>query len=94
MSPLPHLLVAPAAGAVVILAGGAYALCFALGRARGGVWLSLSYVAYLGLAVAVATLAWALDLRGFWRGVAFLMVAGYFVGPRLIWRLSSGIERR
>jgi len=94
MDPLPHLLAAALAGAAIILTGGAYALCFALGRARGGVWLPLSYVAYLGLVGAVATLAWALDLRGFWRGVAFLMVAGYFVGPRLIWRLSSDIEGR
>jgi len=94
MVPLPHLFAAPVAGAAVILAGGAYALCFALARARGGRWLPLSHVAYLGLVVAVATLAWALDLRGFWRGVACLMVVGYFVGPRLIWRLSSDIEPR
>jgi len=92
MSPLPHFLAAALAGAAIIIAGGAYALCFALGRARGGVWLPLSHAAYLGLAVAVVTLAWALDLHGFWRGVAFLMVAGYFVGPRLIWRLSNDIE--
>lgn len=92
MPPLPHLLAAALAGAAIILAGGGYALCFALGRARGGVWLPLSHVAYLGLAVAVASLAWALDLRGYWRGVAALMVVGYYVGPRLIWRLSSEIE--
>jgi len=94
MTSLPHLLAAAIAGAAVILAGGGYALCFALGRARGGVWLPLSHGAYLCLAVAVATLAWALDLRGFWRGVACLMVLGYFVGPRLIWRLSSDIAPR
>ncbi len=94
MSPLPHLFAAALAGAAIILAGGGYALCFALGRAHGGVWRPLSYVTYAILAVAVATLAWALDLRGYWRGVAGLMVVGYYVGPRLIWRLSSDIEPR
>ncbi|NCO57304.1 MAG: hypothetical protein GW870_03855 [Deltaproteobacteria bacterium] len=92
MAPFPHLLAAPLAGAAVILAGGAYALCFALGRVRGGGWRMAALACYGLLAAAVVTLAWALDLRGFWRGVAGLMVAGYFVGPRLISRLSRDLD--
>jgi len=94
MPPLPHFLAAFVAGAMIIVAGGGYALSFALGRARGGVWTTLSHASYAVLVASVATLAWALDLRGFWRGVAALMLLGYFVGPRLILRLAHHIEPR
>ncbi len=92
MHPLPHFLAAFVSGAMIIVAGGGYALSFALGRGRGGMWMPLSHLAYAVLVVSVATLAWALDLRGFWRGVAVLMLLGYFVGPRLILRLAHHIE--
>ncbi|RMF87011.1 MAG: hypothetical protein D6739_02365 [Nitrospirae bacterium] len=92
MPPLPHFLAAFASGALIIVAGGGYALCFALGRRFGGPWPRLALLCYAALAASVAVLAWALDLHGFWRLVAAVMLAGYYAGPRLIWRLSDHIE--
>lgn len=76
--------------AMVILSGAGYAALYAwskLSRRRGVmVW---AYGCYALLAVAVVVLANAAHLDGFWRIVVALMLVGYLLAPRGIWRLCA-----
>ena len=86
-----HIMAAAIAGALIILFGALYALFFALARLRARPGLMLSaYAAYALLVVAVVVLTVTLNLTGPWQVVAAVMVVGYFVAPRLIWRLCAG----
>jgi hypothetical protein len=85
------LLVAVAAGAVVVLAGAAYALLFALARVHGRPGLMpFAYLAYALLVAAVAALAQAAHFSGLWNVVALLMLGGYLLAPHGVWRLCVG----
>lgn len=78
-------------GAAIVLMGALYALFFALGRLHESRALAAaSIAAYLCLAIAVAVLVKALSLEGFWIVVAGVMLVGYFLVPRGIWRLCVG----
>lgn len=86
-----HIMLAAIAGALIILFGALYALLFALARLRQRPTLMIgAYAAYAVLIGAVAVLATTLNMTGFWQVVAAVMVIGYFVAPRLIWRLCAG----
>ncbi len=83
-------MVSAAAGALVILFGAGYALCFAYARlTHRGVLMTLALASYAGLAVSVVFLARALNLTGFWAWVCVAMLIGYFVAPRAIWQLCT-----
>ena len=81
-------LAALSAGAIVLF-GACYAVFLALSRLRGFVALRhLSNLSYAALAASVAGLAWFLRLEGGWLILIVLLLAGYYVAPRFIWRLS------
>lgn len=82
--------------AMVIMAGGLYALLFAYARIKGRPRLMpLAYTAYLGLFVSVLTLAFAANLfnSGFWTVIVLLMLIGYLLAPHAIWHLCVGTHR-
>jgi len=74
--------------AMVILTGAAYALLFALARLNGRrLLMVMAYLSYGLLAVSVFLLSDALNLRGYWRIIVWLMLAGYLLAPHGIWHL-------
>lgn len=77
-----------AAGAAVLF-GACYAILLALSRLRDlSVLRQLSNLCYLALAVSVLALAWYLQLTGGWLALVVILLAGYYLAPRFIWRLS------
>ena len=77
-----------AAGAAVLF-GACYAIFLALSRLRDlSVLRQLSNLSYLALAVSVLALAWFLQLTGGWLALVVILLAGYYLAPRFIWRLS------
>jgi apolipoprotein N-acyltransferase len=84
------LMVSTGAGAMVVVSGGLYALLLALGRLRESKRLEvLSGFAYFVLAVFVFVLAQSLEIGGAWYAVIAVMLIGYLVAPRVIWRLTA-----
>ena len=89
MDDLPRLAVAGLSAAGVVLFAAAYAALLALSRLRGRAALGHAALgAYAGVVLAAGGLAWALALDGLWLGLIALLLIGYFVAPRAIWRLS------
>jgi hypothetical protein len=79
--------------AMVIMTGALYALLFAYSRVKNIPRLMpFAYLAYLGLAISVFTLANAANLlhRPFWIAIVGLMLVGYLVAPHGIWKLCVG----
>lgn len=77
-----------AAGAAVLF-GASYAVLLALSRLRDLAALRrFSNLSYLALAVSVLALAWNLQLTGGWLALVVILLAGYYLAPRFIWRLS------
>ena len=77
-----------AAGAAVLF-GACYAIFFALSRLRDlAVLRQLSNFSYLALAASVLALTWYLRLTGGWLALIVILLAGYYLAPRFIWRLS------
>ena len=77
-----------AAGAAVLF-GASYAVFLALSRLRDLAALRrFSNLSYLALAVSVLALAWYLQLTGGWLALVVILLAGYYLAPRFIWRLS------
>ncbi|HEY5623579.1 MAG TPA: hypothetical protein VIV14_07440 [Gammaproteobacteria bacterium] len=84
------LLLGAIAGAMIVISGGLYALLLALGRLRESRRLeTLSNFAYLVLALFVVVLAESLALERSWYPVVAVMLVGYLVAPRCIWRLTQ-----
>ncbi len=72
----------------VILSGACYALFYAWGRLRARpAFLRGALLAYLVLAVCTLTLMQTAHLEGYWRTITLLMLAGYYIAPRAIFRL-------
>ncbi|MCG8434876.1 MAG: hypothetical protein MJA83_12670 [Gammaproteobacteria bacterium] len=85
------LFLAAAAGALVILAGAAYALIFAWSRVRARPrFMPAAYAAYALFCMAVWLLARTLHLTGFWQILVVLMLLGYLLAPHAIWHLCVG----
>lgn len=81
-------LAALSAGAIVLF-GACYAVFLALSRLHDFTALRhLSNLSYASLAASVAALAWFLRLDDGWLILTVLLLAGYYVAPRFIWRLS------
>jgi len=77
--------------AMVILMGAAYALCFAFAKIQKRKLLEVSaYLSYGLLAISVFFLSEALNLKGYWQVLVWLMLAGYLLAPHGIWHLCQG----
>jgi len=88
---LDDLMLAAIAGAMVIVCGAMYAGLFALAKKLDRpAFMAGAYAGYAGLLASVVVLARTLNLDGAWQSVSAVMVVGYFVAPRLIWRLCTG----
>ena len=86
---IPRLAAAGLSAAAVVLCAAGYAILLALGRARRNPILRhTALVAYAGVVAAAVALAWALRLDGLWLVLVALLLVGYFVAPRAVWRLS------
>lgn len=82
------LMAAAIAGALIVLFGALYALFFALARLQHKKsYMFAAYTAYCILLLAVVVLVRTLNMTGIWQSVAAIMVIGYLLAPRLIWRL-------
>jgi hypothetical protein len=74
----------------IIVFGGGYAGCYALGRARASRSLHMvSYLLYGALFVCVVILDRTLHFEGHWRLLSLGLVMGYFWAPRLLLRLTA-----
>ncbi len=88
---LQDMFVGTLAGAAIVVMGAFYALFYALAKMHGHRGAHATALAsYAGLVVATYFLVDALKLYGIWMWVASVMVAGYFLMPRAIWRLCVG----
>ncbi len=88
---LEVLLLSTMACAAVVLLGAFYALFFALGRLHASPsYSALALASYALLVAAVYVLVDALTLDGIWITVVTVMLVGYFLLPRAIWRLCVG----
>ena len=86
---IPRLAAAGFSAAAVVLCGAGYAVLLALGRARRKPVLNRAALfAYAGVVAAAVALAWALRLEGLWLVLMAILLVGYFVAPRAVWRLS------
>ncbi len=91
---IQHVMISTVFGAGVVLFGAGYAIFLALSRLQGMAqkrrmlgWVAIAW--YLLLVFCVFGLVQTLHLRGWWLGLVALMLIGYYVGPRFIWRLSD-----
>jgi len=75
-------------GAMVIMAGALYALLFAWSRLQSKPWMmTLAYLSYGILFIAVMMLGSAAHLTGFWWWLVIAMLLGYLLAPHGIWKL-------
>ena len=95
MEPVEVELIATAAMAAggIIFCGALYAIFYALGRLAGNMRLiRIGFLSYVGLLIATALLARALQLHGVWLGLIPCLLLGYLLAPPLIWRLCAGVH--
>lgn len=80
-------------GGAMVLFGACYAIFHALaGLSRSRRFAYISLVSYGALAACAVALAYLLDLEGWWLGLIAILLVGYFIAPRLIWRLSLAVH--
>jgi hypothetical protein len=80
------------AGGIVFF-GAAYAIFYALAMlGHSSRFLAIAYGGYLSLFIATVALAVVLQLTGWWLTLVVSLLAGYFVAPRFIWRLSVAVH--
>ena len=88
-----QLLGATMLGGAIILFGAGYAVLLALSRLNRSLFLSrTSLVCYGGLAASTVGLTVLLNLWGWWLALVILLLVGYFIAPRFIWRLSVAVH--
>lgn len=84
-----QIMLAAIAGAMVVMLGAVHAFFLALARLRRSkVFMNWAWISYAAFFLAVMTLAWTLRLNGFWTWIVLVMLLGYLLAPRAIWRLS------
>ena len=92
---IPRLAAAAFCAAAVVLCGAGYALFLALGRARNRIGLRrAAWLAYGGVVLGAVGLSRSLHLDGLWLAVIGVLLVGYFVAPRAIWRLSVATHQK
>ncbi len=92
-----QFLLASLSAAGIVVFGAGYAVLLALGRLSGlAVLRRVALYVYVGVVASCGALAWFLRLEGAWLALIALLVVGYFIAPRAIWRLSvathEGVE--
>ena len=80
-------------GGAMVLFGAGYAIFHALaGLSRSRRFARISLVSYAALAACAVALVPLLDLEGWWLALIAVLLIGYFVAPRFIWRLSLAVH--
>lgn len=80
-------------GGAMVMFGAGYAIFHALaGLARSRNFTRVSLVCYAALAACALSLVPLLGLEGPWLVLIALLLVGYFVVPRFIWRLSLAVH--
>ena len=80
-------------GGAMVLFGAGYAIFHALAGLTGSRrFARISLVSYAALAACAVALVPLLGLDGWWLGLIALLLVGYFVVPRFIWRLSLAVH--
>ena len=80
-------------GGMVVLFGAGYAIFHALAGLTGSRrMVAASILCYALLCAAAAGFAALLQLRGWWLALMGLLLVGYFVAPRFIWKLSLAVH--
>jgi hypothetical protein len=76
--------------ALVILSGACYGLFYAWSKLAGKPgFLRWAYLAYAMLSASVLVLTRTAHLEGYWLALAIIMLLGYFLAPRAIFRLCA-----
>jgi len=89
-----NLLLGTASGAMIVVSGGLYALFLALGRLRHSRGMRLAAAAaYATMACFVFLLVAQLSLDRVWYIAVFVVLAGYLLAPKAIWRLTEATHR-
>jgi hypothetical protein len=90
---IQQLALAAFASAAIVLFGALYAIFFALSRMHNAAVLArLALASYGLLAVAAIVLGVVLRVEGLWAALIVTLLVGYFVAPRLIWRLNLAVH--
>lgn len=92
---MPRLAAAGLSAAAVVVFAAGYAALLALGRLhRRAALRHAALAAYAGVVLASIGLAWALRLDGLWLVLVAILLIGYFLAPRAIWRLSVATHEK
>lgn len=84
-----ELLASSVSGALIVLCGAGYALLFASSKIfNKRSFLNLAYCCYAILLTSAYILVLSLDLTGLWSFLIFIMLIGYWYGPKFIWNLT------
>ena len=81
-------------GSAILVTGLGYALFLALARLRGAsrlrrVFNGISLGSFVLLVASVIGFSLVMNFDGWWYVISGLMVVGYFIAPRFIWRLTE-----
>ncbi len=81
-------------GSAILVTGLGYALFLALARLRGASRLrklfnGISLTSFALLVASVIGFSLVMNFSGWWYVISGLMVCGYFIAPRFIWRLTE-----
>lgn len=81
-------------GSSILVTGLGYALFLALARLRGAsrlrrIFNGISLASFALLVASVIGFSLVMNFNGWWYVVSGLMVCGYFIAPRFIWRLTE-----
>ena len=80
-------------GGVMVLFGAGYAIFHALAGLTGSRrMVSVSLLCYALLCVCAVAFSALLKLGGWWLALMGLLLLGYFIAPRFIWRLSLAVH--
>lgn len=80
-------------GGVMVLFGAGYAIFHALaGLTRSRRMVAVSILCYALLCCCTVGFALLLQLAGWWLALMGLLLFGYFIAPRFIWKLSLAVH--
>lgn len=81
-------------GSAILVTGLGYAIFLALARLKSTarlqrVFNGISLGSFALLVVSVVSFSYVMNFNGWWYVISGLMVCGYFIAPRFIWRLTE-----
>lgn len=85
-------------GSAILVTGLGYAIFLALARLRGAsrlrrIFNGVSLCSYALLVASVIAFSFVMNFTGWWFVLSGLMMCGYFVAPRFIWRLTEDMHQ-